>query len=60
MGVCYAEMMKSNNVEKLSTYVNILTHYVLVEDRARMRRLCLILFVTGILGEADGHVMVVS
>ena len=37
MGVSYAEMMKSNRFEKLSTYVNILTHYVLVEDRARMR-----------------------
>ena len=60
MGVSYAEMMKSNGFEKLSTYVNILNHYILVEDRARMRRLCLILFVTGTPGEADGHVMVVS
>ena len=32
MGVCYAEMMKSNKVEKLSIYVNMLTHYVVVED----------------------------
>ena len=36
MGVSYAEMMKSNKFEKLSTYVNILSHYVLVEDGARM------------------------
>ena len=33
MGVSYAELMKSNKVEKLSTYVNILTRYVLAEER---------------------------
>lgn len=33
VGVSYSEMMKSNKVEKLSTHVNTLTHYVLVEKR---------------------------
>ena len=36
MGVSYAELMKSNRFEKLSTYVNILNHYIVVEDGARM------------------------